>query len=72
MGTNLTLYYVCFVWQLIQPKGGKGPQKGPLGPPPELEGRRGVEHPKLLVLYISYINLSILPILGQNSVGKIN
>ena len=71
MGLNLTLYYVCLVWHLIQPKRGQRSPEGPLGPSAWAR-RRGVEHPKLLVLYISYINLSILPILGQNSVGKIN
>ena len=71
MGLNLTLYYVCLVWHLIQQKRGQRSPKGPLGPSTWAR-RSGVEHPKLLVLYISYINLSILPILGQNSVGKIN
>ena len=71
MGLNLTLYYVCLVWHLIQSKRGQRSPEGPLGPSAWAR-RRGVEHPKLLVLYISYINLSTLPILGQNSIGKIN
>ena len=60
-----------YLTNLIQPKRGQRSPEGPLGPSTWAR-RRGVEHPKLLVLYISYINLSILPILGQKSIGKIN